>query len=214
MNASLERGISLLGPAGHLGEGPPVDDVDVLGAEALGGHGRVERGIAAAEDGDGLVEMPPLWKILVLPEESQRVDDALLRALRAGKGAAFGEAEGEEDRVESLLCGCPASVCFVAPRPSPKRQWSRRLGDAAEKSLHLGAGQGFHGEALLRDDRAGRPRGPSRTASKMRDLVPLFKQPDRRGQAGGAGADDGDALAGRLGGHVDTAPSLPPARAR
>ncbi len=88
----------------HPVAGAPVDDHGVGGAQATGGAGRVDGGVAAAVDRDPAAQQRPL-ALLEAVQQGDRVDHASGRG--GGQVGALAElrADGQDDGVPALVTG-------------------------------------------------------------------------------------------------------------
>ena len=178
--------------SGHAVAITAVDDHRVGGAEALGGAGRVHRGVAAAVDDDLAAEQRLLVGLHRL-EHRDGVEDARGLAGRDVGVLADVGADREERRVEAAF---GHRLFDVGDLPVQLELDANR-----QDSVDLGI-EHVAREPVGRDPEAHHAAG-HRPGLEDRHLVAEAAQVVRGREAGGAGTDDQNALAGGLGGRVE-----------
>ncbi len=186
-HALLLRLLDLEVVRGHPLARAPVDDDRLLGAEALGGAGHVHRGVAAAVDDHA----PPEQRLLLALHAAQqrdRVED--VRGLAGGDVGALADVrpDREEGGVEAALA---ASLLDVRDLACSARASRPCRGCAAPRRRARRAAAGTWG---CRSASCPPAIGP---ASWIVTAWPSRVEVVGGRQAGGPGADDQHALAGR-----------------
>ena len=129
----------------HLRPGAPVEETDLVRAEAQGGPGAVDRRVPASHDEDAAVQLdlPPE------PEASEEVDpgeDAGGVLVRHAHPRAFPGAEAEEDRVEPSLA--EARDREVAAEADVRREPHSEVEDPADLEVQDVPRQAVLGDAV------------------------------------------------------------------
>ena len=130
-DALLLGGVDLFGPRGHLGARAAVEDRHLLGAEAQGGAGRVDGGVAAADHRDALADIDRAVDVVGL-EERERFGDALAVLARHADVGALRSADAEEHGLVAVVLqalqrevATERLVALEGARPSPGSSRSR-----------------------------------------------------------------------------------------
>ena len=178
----------------HFGRATSIGDGDVIGTKSTRLHRGVDRGVATADDDDTPPrrEVPRPRRLPQFGDETDGIAQAGERCCRRARHCIHtGEAEAKEHRVEITL--------QRAQRQIGAERAAMLDADAAngEEKSHLALSE-------VVDELVGRDAvlvEPTRLRSRLehRDVVAMACQAMGTGETGRAGADNGDALAARLG---------------
>ncbi len=196
-HALVLRGLDLKGIGRHFFLGAAINDAD-RAAEADGGAGAVNGGIAAADDGDFAAQRRCLAQSVGFEEIHAQVAAVQIRAFdrhRHGFLRAHGQIDGVVLTAELLELQIFAQLDIVADAHA-----------IAAEQLDLAVQNGF-GQTIFRDA-VTQPAPCLRGGFKDADLMSQIGKIIAAGQAGRTGADDGDLFARGIGLLRDVVPGI------